>query len=498
MKAYFFPIIIVLLAIHSLLFAQTPTTPVLHGQVIDANTHSPLAFANIGFYHHQTGSISNEEGLFSIPLPADNNKDSLVVQFIGYKTYTQALPIHTDSLLRIALHSKTIELQEAKIYANMPNIENILNDVRDNLERNYKHINAKSQVFFRQSQSTDISQFSVGLKKNDIPDIDQTLITKTFDKIPRHSTSFSDLLCNAYISKQDNDTIKIAPIRYVQLKDIEIDELEKMGNVFNKLLKNTKKDEYWKVRTGILSTKMEIDTTGDKVPDSDSLNLKYKRLALKNQLQFAHIEDNKHWEFIFHPKRYNYEMAGIGYLNGEEAYMIQFTPKNKGIFEGNMYISTATSALLRADYKYGKDKKGRHINLLGIQYSEDKMEVSIMFVAYKDHYRLQYLSHKQAYTSGIHRNISFLKKRKRALFDKTIYKTKTDLDFKTKIEENNLILAFDYTSISPQQYQSFKNQLHTPVIEIEQYHDSLWADYPNIAPEKHLREYKKHGNAVMR
>ncbi len=491
MKTYFFPIIIVLLAIHSLLFAQTSTTTsVLHGQLIDANTHAPLAFANIGFYHHQTGSISNEEGLFSIPLPA-NNKDSLVVQFIGYKTYTQALPIHSDSLLRIALQSKTIELQEAKIYANMPDIESILNDIKANLERNYKHIHAKSQVFFRQSQSTDISQFSVGLKKNDIPDIDQAFITKTFDKIPKHSTSFSDLLCYAYISKKEDDTIKVAPIRYVQLKDIEIDELEKMGNVFNKLLKNTKKDEYWKVRTGILSTKMEIDTTGNRVPNSDSLNLKYKRLALRNQLLFAHITDDDQWEFIFHPKRYNYEISGTGYLNGEEAYIIQFNPKNKGVFEGKMYISTATSALLRADYKYGKGKKGRNIDILGIQYSEDKMEVSVMFVPYKNHYRIKYLSKKRAYTSGIHRNISFLKKRQRFLFDKTIYKTKTDLNFKTKIEENNLILAFDYTSISPEQYQSFKNQLHTPVIEIEQYHDSLWADYPNIAPEKHLREYKK-------
>ncbi len=498
MKAYFFPFIIVLLAIHSLYAQNSATSSILYGQIIDANTKMPLAFANVGFYHHQTGSISNEEGLFSIPLPANNSKDSLVVQFIGYQTYKQALPINVDSVLRIALHSKTITLQEAKIYANMPDIKSILNDVRANLEKNYKFIDAKSQVFFRQSQTTDIQEFSIGLKKNDIPGIDQSLISKTFDKIPRHSTSFSDLLCNVCVPKQEDDTIKIAPIRYVQLKDIEIDELEKMGNMFNQLLKNTKENEYWKVRTGILSIKMEIDTADNRVSDSSSVNLKNQHMALTNQLRFAHIEDNKHWEFIFNPKRYNYDIAGIDYLNGEEAYIIKFTPKGKGLFEGKMYISAFTFALLRADYTYGKGKKGRDIDLLGVQYSEDKMEVSIMFVPYKGHYRLQYLSKKRAYTSGVHRDISFLKKRKRFLFDKTIYKTKTDLDFKTKVEESSLFLAFDYTSVSPQQYKDFKNQLHTPVIEIEQYHDSLWADYPNIAPEKHLREYKKQGNAVIR
>lgn len=77
------------------------------------------------------------------------------------------------------------------------------------------------------------------------------------------------------------------------------------------------------------------------------------------------------------------------------------------------------------------------------------------------------------------------------LFDKTIYKTKTALKLKTRIKDKHTILAFDYETITPQQYKKAPNTHKTAVIEIEQYDESLWADYPNIAPDSQLKAYKK-------
>lgn len=477
------------LLILSGLQAQDPhSTQLLHARIIDADTQSPLAFASIGFRQARTGSISNEEGFFNIALPTQ--PDSLVIQFIGYKTYCQALPLADSSTIR--LQRTAIALNEAEVFANMPSIGSILERVVARLDSNYHHSASKQQLFFRQTQKVDMPQLSAQLKKNKIPEINQALIDKTLQHIPKRTTSFSDLLTDVYSSAQAGDSLRLSPLRYVRLKDVEIAELQQMSNIMGKLLKNTKKDEYWKVRTGIIGQKVSVDTGSGMSKDSN-MATRYQAHQLQWQLQNSHIQDNKLWSFIFKQSRYDYTIDGLGFFNDEQVYIIRFSPRGRGLYKGSMYISTNSYALLRADFGYAANKHGTHFNMLGIHFTEKALSMSVMYAACDGGYRLQYLSHKRGYSFGVDRNILFIKKRKRFLFDKTIFEAKARLQIESEVEEHNTVVVFDYEEIPQTGYQHVRLNKMVKPIEIEQYHDSLWANYPNIAPVQSLRNYKKQG-----
>lgn len=57
---------------------------VVAGKVINRDTRKPIAFANIGIVGSAVGSISNEDGSFSLPIPAKNLHDSLTFSAIGF------------------------------------------------------------------------------------------------------------------------------------------------------------------------------------------------------------------------------------------------------------------------------------------------------------------------------------------------------------------------------------------------------------------------------
>jgi hypothetical protein len=41
----------------------------MNGSIIDAQTNSPIEFVNIGVFHKNKGTVSNQNGKFSMKLP---------------------------------------------------------------------------------------------------------------------------------------------------------------------------------------------------------------------------------------------------------------------------------------------------------------------------------------------------------------------------------------------------------------------------------------------
>ena len=66
-------------------------------------------------------------------------------------------------------------------------------------------------------------------------------------------------------------------------------------------------------------------------------------------------------------------------MNSENVYVIDFSPKEKGLFQGRLYISIETFALIRADYKYAPNKLGKEISMLGLGFSQTNFSGSIYF-----------------------------------------------------------------------------------------------------------------------
>ena len=201
----------------------------------------------------------------------------------------------------------------------------------------------------------------------------------------------------------------------VSLKENDINEPSQLSLVLEKALANTKEDEYWKVKSGIISKKIDDDEMS-KGKSSDSLGENTERLSfyttsVKEQLEFSQMEDKDQWEFLYRTSKYNYTIGGGTRVNGEDVYIIDFTPKKNGLFMGRIFISVSTFALIRADYEYAPDKMGADVNILGIGYTEKYFKGSIYFEKKEDNYVLKYFSRKIGTYLTIDRNLALQKKK---------------------------------------------------------------------------------------
>lgn len=495
MKHYSLILILIFLFGH-ITNAQNPG--IIRGVVFDDATKEALPYANILLLDQYKGTISNEKGDFSLEVTGFSLEDTISFQYIGYQTKKILIKDIKDGFT-IYLKEDLINLSEALVYGNPPNPKNIIKKVVENRVNNYKNISSKNQAFVRTRDITDIEKMSTDLKRNSIEELDEEMIQSTLNKIPKHLTSYTDFLGDLYFFENKKDSLKIDAERTVSLKEIEIAELDEFGRIFENLFKETEEEEYWKVKSGIFGHKLDIeyDIENDSAENientNDSTRTNVFKHSLRNRLEFVDIEDTKEWSFLYKPGKYNYTLAGGTRVNGEDVFIIDFTPKSGGEYVGRVYISTASYALIRADYEYAEGKTGRDFHLLGVAYTEDYFKASIYFEKTEDSYQLKYFSKKVGNHYSIHRNLQLIKKRKRWLMDKTLYEIKVKLDMAVKSKVSVEVLFLDHKAISNEEFAKFNQAKSMKIQYIDHFSDDLWKGYSIIEPTKQMREYKKQG-----
>lgn len=475
---------------------QNEENHLIRGTIIDKNTNEVLPYANIVILHKYKGTVSNEGGGFSFDLSPFSPEDTLSFQYIGYKSQ-KILVNQVTPEMTIYLKEDMINLSEAFVYGNPPNPKDIIKKVVENRAQNYKYVTSNNQVFIRSRDITDIENLSTNIKKLSIDQLDEDLIQNTVKKVPRHITSYTDFLGNLYFFEGKSDSLKLAPERTVSLKEIKLDEFEQIGKIFENLFKETGEEEYWKVKSGIFSQKLDIeedlknDTVVNTRIEDDSSSTRSMRSNIKYRLEYSSIEDSDEWEFLYSTGKYKYTLAGGTRVNGEDVFIIDFTPKSGGEYIGRVYVSTETYALIRADYEYAEGKTGRDIHLLGVGYTEDYFKASIYFEKIGDSYQLKYFSKKKGNHYSINRSIQLIKKRKRWLVNKTLNEIKVKLKMAVKAEESVEILFINHNPISKEQFAQFKQPKRMKTQYIDHFSDDLWKGYSIIEPTKQMREYKK-------
>lgn len=84
----------------------------IQGKVLTSDTHKPVALANVFLSNTSIGTITNENGEFTISRVPEGKYD-LVVSFVGYESYILAVySSHLPTYLTIVLKPKFDELQE--------------------------------------------------------------------------------------------------------------------------------------------------------------------------------------------------------------------------------------------------------------------------------------------------------------------------------------------------------------------------------------------------
>src|SRR6187402_591607 len=105
-------ILILILSINDHIFSQTQ----IKGQVVDTNDKHPLAYVNIGIKEKNLGTISKDDGSFSIDIPSEYQSGSLTFSMVGY--YESNLPIKdlmSTGEVVVKLKEKATDLEEVVI-----------------------------------------------------------------------------------------------------------------------------------------------------------------------------------------------------------------------------------------------------------------------------------------------------------------------------------------------------------------------------------------------
>jgi len=488
------PLLILNILIVFLAIGQNPST--IKGIILDEKTQEPLPYTNILVLQKYQGTISNESGSFSLDITDLSPSDTISFQYIGYKT-KKTLLSDLDGNMTIYLAENLINLSEAFVYGNPPNPKDIIKKVAGNVEKNYKRTTSKDLAFMRYREINDIEKLTTDVKKNSISELEDGLIEKMVQKVPRHITSYTDFFGHVYFKAEHQDSLKITPKRTVSLKEIDIAEFEQFGKIFENLFLETEEKEYWKVKSGIFGQKIDMedkpsnDSIEEFKPNNDSTRTKFFKYNVKYWLEYAQIQDSKEWEFLYKTGKYKYTLVGGTRVNGEDVYIIEFTPKGGGEYIGRVYIAKETYALVKADYEYAEGKTGTNIHLLGVGYTEDAFSASIYFEKHEGSYKLKYLSKKVGNHYSIDRSVALLKKKKRILFDKKLKEIKIGMNIMVDAEESIEVLFMDHQHISESQYANLKEAKKMKILYIDHFTDDLWKGYSIIEPTQRMREYQK-------
>lgn len=123
-------------------------TIIISGQIVDKENGNELAFASIGLKNRQIGTISNERGYFDFIIPQDALSDTLLVNYIGYRTFQNPLSDIKKENIRIQLVPVINELEEVVIRPLSPKdyIERINSTIADN----YSPVPFMTKAYYRE------------------------------------------------------------------------------------------------------------------------------------------------------------------------------------------------------------------------------------------------------------------------------------------------------------------------------------------------------------
>lgn len=463
------------------------------GTLLDENTNAPLPYANIVIVGQNKVIPTNEKGYFLIKNV--DKTDSLNFNYIGYEQKTICV-CDLQQGSTVYLKEAIISLNEFFVFSKDYNAKDIIKNVLVNKDKNYKSTLAKKRLFIRQRYISNIDKIDVHFKKSSFSHLDEKMTKMLEQKVPKQSLSYTDFLGDVYTSDNTNDTLKVSPIKLVRLKDKNVTDLEQLEKVFTNLFSDTKEDEYWKVRSGVVGGKIDVNGAGS-MADLDSLNEFYKNnlnlkyYAKRLQKRFNNLlNDKKEWDFLYSTGNYEYTLVGGTKVNGEDVFIIDFKPKNSGELVGKVYVTTETYALVKADFSYDEGKTGTNIQLFGVGYTANVLDVSVYFEKKEGTYQLKYYAQKSGERVSFDRNVSLVKKKKRFLIDKKLNEIKVGLNMVSREEGSFEAIVIEQAAISKQAYTNFKQKNTFNIITVDQFNDNIWKGYDIIEPTKQMRDYK--------
>jgi hypothetical protein len=122
------------------------------GEIRDAETGETLPFAAISVQKSVMGTVSNEDGIFSLQFRNQNVNDSILISYLGYK----ALKIALNNIPKyqvFQLQSTSISLKEVIVRDQSP--ERLIRLAISNKKKNYPNHSFVQRAFYREAVKRD-------------------------------------------------------------------------------------------------------------------------------------------------------------------------------------------------------------------------------------------------------------------------------------------------------------------------------------------------------
>ncbi|RMG76718.1 MAG: hypothetical protein D6714_20895, partial [Bacteroidetes bacterium] len=124
---------------------------IVSGKVLDATTGRPISFAHVGIPERGIGTTTADDGSFVFKVPEQYAHSTLMVSFIGYKTYEKALS-EVHSPVTIKIRPMPTDLKEIVIM-DEGHIENIIRKAVRNIPKNYPDHPTTALGFYRETRT---------------------------------------------------------------------------------------------------------------------------------------------------------------------------------------------------------------------------------------------------------------------------------------------------------------------------------------------------------
>lgn len=125
----------------------------IKGLVVDSATLSPIAYASVGIKSLGMGTITNQQGNFTLKLPSSAMKKKVEIQFLGYNTYSFLVQsVKMQRTFKLVLSPK--EIREV-IVVPQDTLRNLLRLAYKAIPKNYPTVPTMYTGFYREVQKAN-------------------------------------------------------------------------------------------------------------------------------------------------------------------------------------------------------------------------------------------------------------------------------------------------------------------------------------------------------
>ncbi len=490
------------------------------GQVVDATTREPIAYANIKI-NNKDNTVTNTEGYFTISEKDENAV--LTVSFLGYHA-SEFTVAQLKSNPTIYLQEGVFELGSVFVSNQKPNADSIMAVVRENLSKNYEYGSGyKYRIFRRETtqfkpktMEVDITK-STGFTKKQLKEANEEIRNFTSNLIKYPPTSYTDVLMDyAAISKKTEEgksklVTKGNVIKAVRLADesrtASLEELEESASKL--FLKHMDTTKFYRFKSGWFGSrdtlsfskeyndkkaerqKKELESKGGAIKVDVITQLESQKSMVYNILRSkTAFTVNNELDFIKQPKNYAYTFEGVSFMDDDMVYIIGFKPrKGKAKFQGKLYVSETDFAVVRADYELAEGKRLGGINLkliLGVKVFEDHSKGTFLYRKNPEteKYYLQYASIEEGQYFYLHRPIKFIE-----LADKDREVVAFDIKVEGNTFDKTEFLNISSEKITESELEAIKEK-DFEYQKLRKYDPNIWKDYNAIEPLEEMKRFQ--------